>query len=60
MNGGRDEYISKALKMAEELLGLANSQEAQGDDEASSELTDVLRDCAYKIREEAEREARKG
>lgn len=59
MNGSRDEYISKALKMAEELLGLANSQEVQGDEEVGSELTGVLRDCAYKIREQAEREARK-
>ncbi len=59
MSGNRDEYISKALKMAEELLGLANSEEAQGDDEDSSVLTGVLRDCAYKIREEAEGQARK-
>ena len=49
----------KALEIANSLLGLANNEDALRDDAGCSILFGVMRDCAYKIRRQAEREARK-
>ncbi|UCC22451.1 MAG: hypothetical protein JSW23_11850 [Planctomycetota bacterium] len=54
MDGEKHKYITKALEMVDELLGLANSKEAQGDENGCGVLSGVLRDCAYKIQQAAE------
>ena len=52
-----DRYVNEALKLADELLNLANDGEAIVDDDGCAILLGVMRDCAYKIRREAERES---
>lgn len=51
-----DDNIRKALKMATELVILADEGDAAMEDDGCGVLYGVVRDCAYKIRAEAERE----
>jgi len=51
-----NEYILKALKIANDLIGLANNEEVLGNDNVCGILLGVMRDCAYKIRRQVERE----
>ena len=59
MDNQSNKYILKALEIANSLLGLANNEDALRDDASCGILFGVMRDCAYKIRRQAEREARK-
>ena len=52
-----DQYVAEALRIATELLDLANDGDAKEHDDGCGILLGVLRDCAYKIRREAERES---
>jgi hypothetical protein len=49
-------YIRKALHAAQELTLLADHGEAETPDDGCAVLFGVIRDCAYKIRAQAERE----
>ncbi len=49
-------HIKKALKFARALTVLADDGEEFSDDNGCVLLYSVVRDCAYKIRSEAERE----
>jgi len=51
-----NDNIRRALKMATELVILADEGEAAMQDNGCGVLYGVVRDCAYKIRAEAERE----
>lgn len=53
-----DRYVQEAFELAERLLNLANEADASEHDDGCGILLGVLRDCAYKIRREAERESR--
>jgi hypothetical protein len=49
-------YIRKSIEFANELTFLADEGEAQSTDDGCALLYGVIRDCAYKIRAQAERE----
>ena len=51
-----DRYVQEAFELAERLLGLANEWDAADHDDGCGILLGVMRDCAYKIRREAQRE----
>ncbi|NQU42596.1 hypothetical protein HQ520_04875 [bacterium] len=51
-----NENIRRALELARSLIILADEGEAESRDDGCVVLFGVLRDCAYKIRAEAERE----
>ena len=59
MDNRSNEYISDALKIADDLMGLANDEAGLTDEGGCGILFAVCRDCAYKIRRHAEREGRK-
>ena len=48
--------ISRALSLADELMSLADTGEAQSEDDGCAVLYGVIRDCGYAIREQARRE----
>ena len=56
MNRSRNKYISKAMEMAKALMAIADEAEAAGCDDSCCILFGVMRDCAYKIRKQAERQ----
>lgn len=49
-------HIRKALEIARKLTVLADEGEAKSEDDGCVLLYSVIRDCAYKIRTQAERE----
>jgi len=49
-------YVRRALESARELIILADEGEAHASDDGCAVLFGVVRDCAYKIRTQAERE----
>ncbi len=51
-----NEYIKQALESSRKLIILADEGEAHSVDDGCAVLYGVVRDCAYKIRAEAERE----
>ncbi len=51
-----NEQIKRALKISKELMVLADEGDACTEDDGCIVLFGVVRDCAYKIRGEAERE----
>jgi len=51
-----NKYILKALKIANDLIDLANNEEVLSNDNVCGILLGVMRDCAYKIRRQVERE----
>jgi hypothetical protein len=56
MSRSCNDNIRKALKAATDLVILADEGEAGMEDDGCGVLYGVVRDCAYKIRAEAERE----
>ena len=56
MDNHCNEYIFKALKIANDLMGLANNKDALRDESGCGILSGVMRDCAYKIRRTVEHE----
>ena len=56
MDKQSNKYILKALKIANDLIDLANNEEVLGNDNVCGVLLGVMRDCAYKIRRQVERE----
>jgi len=51
-----NENIVEALEMAKQLLILADMGDLDSEDDGCRVLYGVVRDCAYKIRAQAERE----
>jgi hypothetical protein len=51
-----NQHISKVLEMARQLIILADQGELDSDDDGCRVLYGIIRDCAYKIRIQAERE----
>ena len=51
-----EEKIEKALELTNDLLALADSGEAESQDAGCAVLFGIVRDCAYRIRRDAERE----
>ena len=51
-----NKHIFRALAIANDLMALANDQEALQDSIGCGILNGVMRDCAYKIRQTAERQ----
>ena len=49
MDNQSNTHILKALKIANDLIGLANNEEVLGNDNVCGILLGVMRDCAYKI-----------
>jgi len=49
------DYITEALKIASDLMRLADDGDIVGDNKAGI-LFGVMRDCAYKIRHQVEKE----
>ena len=58
MGNYRNEHIFKALKIAGDLMSLANKEDALRDNIGCGILSGVMRDCAYKIRQQVTRECR--
>jgi hypothetical protein len=56
MNQTPNEHIKQAMELARSLIILADEGEADSLDDGCIVLYSVMRDCAYKIRTEAERE----
>jgi len=56
MNHACNNNILKALEIAKALMDTANKGEAASGDDGCRILFGVMRDCAYKIRREAERQ----
>ncbi|MHC4461638.1 MAG: PEP-CTERM sorting domain-containing protein [Planctomycetota bacterium] len=56
MDKQSNKYILKALKIANDLIALANNEEVLVNDNVCGVLLGVMRDCAYKIRRQVERE----
>jgi CRP-like cAMP-binding protein len=56
MDNQKNEHILKALKIANDLIDLANNEEVLGNDNICGILLGVMRDCAYRIRRQVERE----
>ena len=57
MNRSSDEYICKALELAEALMSTANEGEAVSNDDGCSIFFAVCRDCAYQIHKQAKHQA---
>jgi hypothetical protein len=53
-----NEYIENALRLARELIELADEGEAASEDDGCRCLYGEVRDCAYRIRARADRERR--
>ncbi len=51
-----NQYIKQALDISRLMIVSANDARTQIDDEGCLALFEVVRDCAFKIRSEAERE----
>ena len=56
MSHGCNKQIRKALEICRELMILADEGDVCMEDDGCGVLFGVVRDCAYKIRGEAERE----
>jgi hypothetical protein len=56
MSNNCNEQIRKAMALSKALMVLADEGDACMEDDGCGVLFGVLRDCAYKIRGEAERE----
>ena len=59
MDNRNNEHISAALRIAHDLMCLANDGDTRADENGLGILSGVCRDCAYKIRRHAEQEKRK-
>ena len=59
MDNRSNEYISEALRIADDLMDLANDEAGLADEGRFGILLAVCRDCAYKIRHYAEHDGRK-
>jgi hypothetical protein len=53
MDNRNNEYISEALKIADDLMELANDEAGLADERSFGILLGIMRDCAYKIRHHA-------
>ena len=58
MNHRGKEYISEALRIANDLMSLAGEGDRLGESSCSGVFFGIMRDCAYKIRRHAENEER--
>lgn len=56
MDGPCDEYVERGVRMARDLLVLADEGDVNGNDDRCRILAGVVRDCAHKILREAQRE----
>jgi len=53
-----NDHIKETLRMVRELLVLADKGDADRTDDGCGVLYGVMRDCAYKMRTEAQRECK--
>ena len=51
-----NQNILEALELAKKLIILSDEGEAASEDDSCSVLYGIIRDCAYRIRDQAERE----
>jgi hypothetical protein len=51
-----DQHLSEALRLAQELIVLADAGEADSEDDGCRILYGLMRDCGYRLRKEAQRE----
>ena len=51
-----NQHVIEALELARKLIILSDEGEADATDDSCVVLYGIIRDCAYKIREQAERE----
>ena len=56
MKGRCNKHIREALEMARRMIILADEGDMDSEDDGCRVLYGVIRDCAYKIRAQAERE----
>ncbi len=56
MNKNCNNHIKQALTKAKELIILADEGERDSQDDGCILLYSIIRDCAYRIKQEAERE----
>jgi hypothetical protein len=54
--GDRDQHLQDSLRLARELIALADEGEAASEDDGCRILYGVMRDCGYRLRREVERE----
>ena len=59
MDNRNNEYILRALRIADDLMDFSNDEAVLADEGGFGILFGVMRDCAYKIRRHAEHEGRK-
>jgi len=59
MDNRSNEYILKALRIADDLMDFSNDEAVLADESGFGILFGVMRDCAYRIRRHAEHEGRK-
>jgi len=59
MQNQKNEYMLRALTIADKIMNLSNDAAALADEGSLGILFGVMRDCAYKIRQHVESEASK-
>lgn len=59
MDNRSNEYILRALRIADDLMDFSNDEAVLADESGFGILFGVMRDCAYRIRRHAEQEGRK-
>ena len=59
MHNRKNEYILRALRIADEIMDLSYDNATLVDEGSFGILFGVMRDCAYKIRQHVESEASK-
>jgi hypothetical protein len=59
MDNRSNQYISESLRIADDLMDFANTEAGHAEENGLGILSALMRDCAYKIRRQAELEIRK-
>jgi hypothetical protein len=59
MNEKYNKHLQKSLELAKEMITLADEGESDSLDNGCRILYGIMRDCAYKIKTQAENEAKK-
>lgn len=59
MSEKHDKHLQKSLELVKELIILADEGESDSQDNGCRNLYGIIRDCAYKIKAQAESETKK-
>jgi len=59
MNEKYNKHLEKSLELAKEMIALADEGESDSVDNGCRILYGIMRDCAYKIKTQAENETKK-